>query len=177
MLRCTSICRPVRGLPALVHSVMQLGLQAYSTLHVHRSINLFISAPPLLRCCPSPATAPVLQAQADMLRRLNRSGRHEQVVQAFESGAVHNTGETFGEYVKALVKLDSLDSGRLFSTLQRGAEASFAARGLAAAPPAAYPPPAAAAAPWFAGEALQGGKAACSAAVVGLAAGCASSWL
>jgi hypothetical protein len=87
-----------------------------------------------------------------MLRRLNRSGRHEQVVQAFETGAVQNSGETFGEYVKALVKLDSLDSGRLYSTLQRGAEASFAARGLAAAaPPAAYPPPAAAA-PWFAGK-------------------------
>ncbi|WIA14883.1 hypothetical protein OEZ85_001600 [Tetradesmus obliquus] len=118
--------------------------------------------------------------QADMLRRLNRSGRHEQVVQAFESGAVHNTGETFGEYVKALVKLDSLDSGRLFSTLQRGAEASFAARGLAAAPPAAYPPPAAAAAPWFAGGGGGGGgfggmgsqaAAALAAAGIGSAAG------
>jgi hypothetical protein len=86
-----------------------------------------------------------------MLRRLNRTGRHESVVQAFENGAVQNTEATFGEYVKALVKLDSLDSSRLYSTLQRGAEASFAARGLAAAPPAAYPPPAAAA-PWFAGE-------------------------
>jgi hypothetical protein len=87
-----------------------------------------------------------------MLRRLNRTGRHESVVQAFEAGAVQNTEATFGEYVKALVKLDSLDSSRMYSTLQRGAEASFAARGLAAAPPAAYPPPAAAA-PWFAGEA------------------------
>lgn len=68
---------------------------------------------------------------------------------------MHNTPDTFGEYVKALVKLDSLDNSRMFSTLQRGAEASFAARGLAAAPPAVaaaggyYPPPAAA--PWYAG--------------------------
>ncbi|KAF6262260.1 membrane AAA-metalloprotease [Scenedesmus sp. NREL 46B-D3] len=92
-----------------------------------------------------------------MLRRLNRTGRHETVVQAFETGAVQNTGETFGEYVKALVKLDSLDSGRLYTTLQRGAEASFAARGLAgAAPSAAYPPPAAAGS-WFAGGGGGGG--------------------
>eukprot|EP00878_Enallax_costatus_P018311 GHUV01019269.1.p1 GENE.GHUV01019269.1~~GHUV01019269.1.p1 ORF type:complete len:673 (+),score=167.71 GHUV01019269.1:211-2229(+) len=97
-----------------------------------------------------------------MLRRLNRSGRAEQVIQAFESGSVHCTEEAFAEYVKALVKLDALDNSRLFSTLQRGAEATFAARGLAAAgPPAAaagyYPPPAAAAAPWFGGGGGGGG--------------------
>lgn len=44
---------------------------------------------------------------------------------------IANTEEAMGEYVKALVRLDALDGSRLAATLQRGAEASFAARGLA----------------------------------------------
>lgn len=110
-----------------------------------------------------------------MLRRLNRSGRAEQVIQAFESGQVNCTEEAFAEYVKALAKLDALDSSRLFATLQRGAEASFAARGLAAAPPATagagyYAPPAAAA-PWFGGGGGGGGGMGAQAAAALAAAG------
>ncbi|KAF8056381.1 FTSH5 [Scenedesmus sp. PABB004] len=104
--------------------------------------------------------------QVDVLRRLNRSGRPEAVVSAFEGGAVSPGEAAFGEYVRALVKLDALDNSRLFSTLARGAEASFAARGLAAAgPPAAAaaaagmyaPPPPPAGAPWYGGGAGAGG--------------------
>lgn len=100
--------------------------------------------------------------QVDYLRRLNRAGRSETVVQAFESGSIANTEEAMGEYLKALVRLDALDGSRLASTLQQGAQASFAARGLAPAAAAAggyMPPPAAAAAPnlpWYAAGAQYG---------------------
>eukprot|EP00879_Flechtneria_rotunda_P009716 GHRR01010165.1.p1 GENE.GHRR01010165.1~~GHRR01010165.1.p1 ORF type:complete len:675 (+),score=212.01 GHRR01010165.1:264-2288(+) len=102
--------------------------------------------------------------QADWLRRLNRSGRAESVVETFESGNVQCTEDTFAEYVKALVRLDLLDNSRLFAALQRGGPeaVSFAARGLAPAAAAAggyYPPaaPAAAGAPWYAGQ-IPGGN-------------------
>eukprot|EP00775_Hariotina_reticulata_P002399 gene2399-2703_t len=38
--------------------------------------------------------------------------------QAFETGGVECTEASFGEYMKALVKLDALDNNRMFSTLQ-----------------------------------------------------------
>lgn len=71
--------------------------------------------------------------------------------QAYESGMVNNTEEAMGEYLKALVRMDAVDGSRLAATLQRGAEMSFAARGLAHASGSYMPPPAAAAnLPWYA---------------------------
>jgi ATP-dependent metalloprotease len=76
------------------------------------------------------------------------------LLQAYESGVVANTEEAMGEYVKALVRLDALDGSRLAATLQRGAESSFAARGLASANNYMPPPAAASQAgsnlPWYA---------------------------
>ena len=40
------------------------------------------------------------------------------VVSSFESGSVAFNAETFGEYVKALARLDRLDNNRAFSLLQ-----------------------------------------------------------
>lgn len=120
--------------------------------------------------------------QVDYLRRLNRSGRSETVVQAFESGSVANTEEAMGEYLKALVRLDALDGSRLAATLQRGAEATFAGRSLAAAGGSYLPPPAAAASnlPWYAagtqyGSGGGGGGGFGSAAAAALAAAGVSS--
>jgi len=136
-----------------------------------------------------PIAAPVLALhvcwhvlQVDYLRRLNRSGRSETVVQAFESGSVANTEEAMGEYLKALVRLDALDGSRLAATLQRGAEATFAGRSLAAAGGSYLPPPAAAASnlPWYAagtqyGSGGGGGGGFGSAAAAALAAAGVSS--
>jgi ATP-dependent metalloprotease len=69
---------------------------------------------------------------------------------------------------QALVKLDALDNSRVLATLQRGAEASFAARGLAHSGGGGFfPPPAAAGAgaaaaggggqPWYAAGSHYGG--------------------
>lgn len=81
-------------------------------------------------------------------------------MRAFESGAVPCSEGAVSEYVRALVKLDALDGSRLLSTLTRGADAGFAARGLdglasasapaAAAAAAAAAPPAMGGAPWYA---------------------------
>lgn len=40
------------------------------------------------------------------------------MVASFESGSVAFNAETFGEYVKALARLDRLDNNRAFSLLQ-----------------------------------------------------------
>ncbi|KAK9846627.1 hypothetical protein WJX81_007919 [Elliptochloris bilobata] len=64
------------------------------------------------------------QAQASFLRDLNRRGDHEAVVQAFESGQLASSEAALGEYVKALVAVDRLDTSSLIRTLQRGASGS-----------------------------------------------------
>lgn len=51
--------------------------------------------------------------QGDWLRSLNARGQHEAVVRSYESGEVANTEGNLGEYMKALVRLDRLDSGGL----------------------------------------------------------------
>lgn len=56
--------------------------------------------------------------QAAQLREFNRRGDPEAVIRAFESGAALSSEETLGEYVKALVKVDRLDSSSLLQTLQ-----------------------------------------------------------
>lgn len=59
-----------------------------------------------------------LQRQAAQLRDFNRRGDPEAVIRAFESGAAVSSEETLGEYVKALVQVDRLDSSSLLKTLQ-----------------------------------------------------------
>lgn len=76
--------------------------------------------------------------QARQLRELNRRGDPEGVIRAFESGSVVSTEETLGEYVKALVRVDRLDSSALLQTLERGASGARASYGGAAAPGAAH---------------------------------------
>ena len=74
-------------------------------------------APPTHRPPPRP--------QLELLQQLNHSGQPEAVVAAFESGAVTVTDGAMGEYVRALVRLDCLDGGRVLAALRRGAEASY----------------------------------------------------
>jgi hypothetical protein len=106
-----------------------------------------LPAPPLSPLRLSPLSASLPSSPPSPL-----SAPH--FLQAYESGVVANTEEAMGEYVKALVRLDALDGSRLAATLQRGAESSFAARGLASA--GNYMPPPAAASqagsnlPWYA---------------------------
>lgn len=69
---------------------------------------------PALQCLRSALILP----QAAQLRDLNRRGDPEAVIRAFESGAAVSSEETLGEYVKALVKVDRLDSSSLLQTLQ-----------------------------------------------------------
>jgi hypothetical protein len=66
----------------------------------------------LKKCLPPP---PV---QAVQLREFNRRGDPEAVIRAFEGGAAVSSEETLGEYVKALVAVDRLDSSSLLQTLQ-----------------------------------------------------------
>ena len=56
--------------------------------------------------------------QAVQLREFNRRGDPEAVIRAFEGGAAVSSEETLGEYVKALVAVDRLDSSSLLQTLQ-----------------------------------------------------------
>jgi hypothetical protein len=65
-----------------------------------------------------PATHTPAPAQAAQLREFNRRGDPEAVIRAFEGGAAVSSEETLGEYVKALVKVDRLDSSSLLQTLQ-----------------------------------------------------------
>ncbi|GIL81777.1 hypothetical protein Vretimale_1381 [Volvox reticuliferus] len=58
---------------------------------------------------------------AEHLRALNKLGQHEAVVSMFEQNRVPNTPETLSEYVKALTRLDRLDSARFHALTQRGA--------------------------------------------------------
>lgn len=59
--------------------------------------------------------------QANYLRQLNQRGEPEAVIRQYEGGRVISSEATLGEYVKALVKVDRLDSSALVQTLQRGA--------------------------------------------------------
>ena len=75
--------------------------------------------------CSSTATRPIdnqlqprLLLQANYLRQLNQRGDAEAVIRQFEGGRVTSNEATLGEYVKALVKVDRLDSSALVSTLQ-----------------------------------------------------------
>lgn len=68
----------------------------------------------LLAVCQ--ARAPFLQA--GYLQELNRRADPEAAIRLFESGQVATTEASTGEYVKALVKVDRLDSSALLRTLQ-----------------------------------------------------------
>ncbi len=56
--------------------------------------------------------------QASYLRQLNQRGEPEAVIRQYEGGRVISSEATLGEYVKALVKVDRLDSSALVQTLQ-----------------------------------------------------------
>ena len=57
-------------------------------------------------------------AQANYLRQLNQKGDPEAVIRQYEGGRINSTEATLAEYVKALVKVDRLDSTALAHTLQ-----------------------------------------------------------
>ncbi len=61
-----------------------------------------------------------MRAQLEQLRTWNRANLPQRVVAAFESGEVASSEATLGEYVKALAKMDRLDSSALMRTLQVG---------------------------------------------------------
>ena len=72
-----------------------------------------------------PAARRPLSSDARALRELNAAGREREVVQKFEAGAAGASEGAVGEYVKALVRLDRLDSSALLRTIQRGAAAEM----------------------------------------------------
>ena len=56
--------------------------------------------------------------QAAHLRDLNRRGDAEAVIRLYESGALQSTEAATGEYIKALVNVERLDTSRLMGTIQ-----------------------------------------------------------
>jgi hypothetical protein len=58
------------------------------------------------------------------LRRLNRSGRSDAVVQAFETGGVECTEASFGEYMKVIVLLKVQRLATLQAALQNNNNSS-----------------------------------------------------
>ena len=56
--------------------------------------------------------------QASLLQDLNRRNDYEGVIRLYESGQLATTEAATGEYVKALVRVDRLDSTALLRTLQ-----------------------------------------------------------
>ena len=64
-----------------------------------------------------PRTEPS-SVQAAHLRDLNRRGDAEAVIRLYESGALQSTEAATGEYIKALVNVERLDSSRLMGTIQ-----------------------------------------------------------
>ena len=60
----------------------------------------------------------VLGAQAGLLQGLNRRSDPETVIRLYESGRLASSEAATGEYVKALVRVDRLDSSALLRTLQ-----------------------------------------------------------
>lgn len=75
--------------------------------------------------------------QIKHLRDLNRRGDSESVIRIFESGQAISNEATLGEYVKALVAADRLDTSSLIRTLQVPALLLMAVLGLGclSAPP------------------------------------------
>ncbi|CAL5222682.1 g5082 [Coccomyxa viridis] len=69
------------------------------------------------------------KAQASYLKELNRRGDSESVIRLFEGGQAGSTEASLGEYVKALVAVDRLNTSSLVQTLQRGAQANAAGHG------------------------------------------------
>ena len=63
-------------------------------------------------------TPEILQLQASYLKELNRRGDSESVIRLFEGGQAGSTEASLGEYVKALVALDRLNTSSLVQTLQ-----------------------------------------------------------
>ena len=94
---------------------------------------------------------PDAAGQARYLRELNQTGRHEAVIELWESGRLINPESLFSEYVTALARIDRLDNSALLSTLQRGYKAAVAQRPSMAA--------AAAGGPTFASRAYDPGAA------------------
>ena len=60
----------------------------------------------------------LLPLQASYLRDLNRRGDSESVIRLFESGQAGSSEASLGEYVKALVAVDRLNTSSLVQTLQ-----------------------------------------------------------
>ncbi len=64
--------------------------------------------------------APAQGSGTAYLRALNKQNNPEAVIAAYESGSVASSEAALGEYVKALVRVDRLDSGALMHTMQAG---------------------------------------------------------
>ena len=60
----------------------------------------------------------MLPPQASYLKELNRRGDSESVIRLFEGGQAGSTEASLGEYVKALVAVDRLNTSSLVQTLQ-----------------------------------------------------------
>lgn len=82
-------------------------------------------------------------SQTRLVRDLNAAGRHDAVIELWESGRLLHPEASFSEYITALARTDRLDNTALLNTLQRGYRAatmtgttarpappSFAARGV-----------------------------------------------
>jgi ATP-dependent metalloprotease len=67
---------------------------------------------------------PDAAGQARLLRDLNAAGRHEAVVELWESGRLAHPEGALAEYVTALARTSRLDNTALVDTLRRGYEAS-----------------------------------------------------
>ncbi len=66
----------------------------------------------------TPSDRRLLHAQASYLKELNRRGDSESVIRLFEGGQAGSTEASLGEYVKALVAVDRLNTSSLVQTLQ-----------------------------------------------------------
>lgn len=99
------------------------------------SFSFFIQ-PHLFQLPPFSLSPPPLQAS--FLRELNRRGDPEAVISLYERGAVSATPGALGEYMRALVKADRLDSAALLRSLEGGGSASGGAAASAARSPSFY---------------------------------------
>lgn len=66
-------------------------------------------------------------SQTRLIRDLNAAGRHDAVIELWESGRLVHPEATFSEYVTALARTDRLDNTALLNTLQRGYRATATA--------------------------------------------------
>lgn len=71
--------------------------------------------------------------QARYVRDLIQSGRHDAVIELWESGRLANPEGLFSEYVTALARVGRLDNSALIDTLQRGYAAAVRGSGARAA--------------------------------------------